>query len=113
MSVVSGGGRTRVEGTVFGQLRAHLLEAWGSRFNVQLEDHLAVFRYVDQPGMLGRVGTMLGEAPVNIVSAAVGWKEGDEGEAVMVVTADGPVRQEVVDSIASTDGFVAGRTVSI
>ena len=35
-------------------------------------DHLAVFRYADQPGMIGRVGTVFGEHGVNIVSAAVG-----------------------------------------
>ena len=40
-------------GTVFGRrARPHLLEAWGARFNVQLEDHLAIFRYRDQPGLL-------------------------------------------------------------
>jgi D-3-phosphoglycerate dehydrogenase len=114
VSVVSGSATTRVVGTVLGSRhRPHLLEAWGSRFNVQLEPHLAIFRYSDQPGMLGRVGTMLGDARVNIVSAAVGWKEGDEGEAVMVVTADGAIPQEVVDSIIATDGFVAGRTISL
>ena len=65
--------RTRVVGTTLGsQHPPHLLEAWGSRFNVQLEQHLAIFRYEDRPGMLGRVGTMLGEAGINIVSAAVG-----------------------------------------
>jgi D-3-phosphoglycerate dehydrogenase len=114
VTVVGGGSRSRVVGTVLGSRnRPHLLEAWGSRFNVQLEDHLAVFRYADQPGMLGRVGTMLGEAGVNIVSAAVGWKEEDGGDAVMVVTADGPVPQEVVDGIVATDGFIAGRTISL
>ena len=30
--------------------RPHLLEAWGQRFNLQLEDHLALFRYRDLPG---------------------------------------------------------------
>ncbi len=51
----------RVVGTVLSRVnRPHLLEAWGSRFNVQLEAHLAIFRYRDQPGMLGRVGTELG-----------------------------------------------------
>ena len=35
-------------------------------------DHLAIFRYADQPGMIGRVGTAFGEHGVNIVSAAVG-----------------------------------------
>jgi D-3-phosphoglycerate dehydrogenase len=94
--------------------RPHLLEAWGSRFNVQLEPNLAVFRYSDQPGMLGRVGTMLGEAGVNIVSAAVGWKPDEGGgDAVMVVTADAAIPPDVVDSIVSTDGFLAGRTVSL
>ena len=116
VTVVSGSERTRVVGTVLGSRnRPHLLEAWGSRFNVQLENNLAVFRYTDQPGMLGRVGTMLGDAGVNIVSAAVGWKpeEVSEGDAVMVVTADAAISQDVVDSIAATDGFVAGRTISL
>jgi D-3-phosphoglycerate dehydrogenase / 2-oxoglutarate reductase len=116
VNVVSGGAGTRVVGTVFGHRhRPHLLEAWGSRFNVQLEDHLAVFRYRDRPGMLGRVGTVLGEAGVNIVSAAVGRGPDDDdgGEATMVVTADAPVPQEVVESIVASDGFEAGRTVSL
>ena len=116
VTVVSGSDRTRVVGTVLGSRhRPHLLEAWGSRFNVQLEQHLAVFRYTDQPGMLGRVGTMLGDAHVNIVSAAVGWKPDDGGgqDAVMIVTADAAIPQDVVDAIAATDGFVAGRTVTV
>jgi D-3-phosphoglycerate dehydrogenase / 2-oxoglutarate reductase len=117
VNVVGGGASTRVVGTVFGRRnRPHLLEAWGSRFNVQLEDHLAVFRYRDMPGMLGRVGTALGEAGVNIVSAAVGRRpDGEEAgsEATMIVTADAPIPQEVVDEIVATDGFVTGRTVSL
>jgi D-3-phosphoglycerate dehydrogenase / 2-oxoglutarate reductase len=118
VSVVSGGRRTRVVGTTLGRLhRPHLLEAWGSRFNVQLEHHLALFRYSDVPGMLGRVGTTLGQEGINIVSAAVGQRpEGESaagGEAAMIVTADAPIPQEVVDGIVSTDGFVDGRTVSL
>ena len=35
------------------------------------------------------------------------------GDAVMVVTADAAIPQDVVDGIADTDGFVAGRTVSL
>jgi D-3-phosphoglycerate dehydrogenase len=119
VSVTSGDATTRVVGTTLGRKhRPHLLEAWGSRFNVQLEQHLAVFRYRDQPGMLGRVGTALGEAGVNVVSAAVGLRpdDGEEsasGEAVMVVTADSPVPQQVVDALVASDGFVEGRTVSL
>jgi D-3-phosphoglycerate dehydrogenase / 2-oxoglutarate reductase len=116
VSVVSGGQRTRVVGTALGRThRPHLLEAWGSRFNVQLESHLAVFRYEDRPGMLGRVGTELGNRGINIISAAVGRQLQDEaaGGAVMLVTADSPVPRDVVDRIVATDGFAAGRTVSL
>ena len=88
--------------------RPHLLEAWGQRFNLQLDEgaHLALFRYCDLPGMMGRVGTVLGERGVNISSAAVGRQPpGDDGRrdevAVMVVTTDSPVPRDVVDEIAA------------
>jgi D-3-phosphoglycerate dehydrogenase len=117
VTVVSGGARARVVGTTLGQLhRPHLLEAWGSRFNVQLERELAIFRYEDRPGMLGRVGTVLGEEGINIVSAAVGRRpesEASDGGAVMLVTADSPVPAAVVDRIVASGGFEAGRTISL
>ncbi len=102
VTVVSGGGeRTRVVGTVLGRRdRPHLLEAWGSRFNVQLEDHLAIFRYEDRPGMLGRIGTAFGERGVNIRSAAVGMGKEDDGQAVMLVVSDA-VPQELVDELVA------------
>jgi D-3-phosphoglycerate dehydrogenase len=117
VAVVSGDRRERVVGTVLGHRnRPHLLEAWGQRFNLQLEHHLAIFRYSDVPGMVGRVGTAFGEQGVNISSAAVGHAPGgreDDGLAVMVVTTDQPVRQDVVDGLASADGFVGGRAVEL
>jgi len=95
--------------------RPHLLEAWGQRFNLQLEPHIAFFRYRDVPGMIGRVGTCFGEQGINISSAAVGHtpEDGDKGLAVMVVTTDEPVPDAVVEQIVGTDGFVAGRAVAL
>jgi D-3-phosphoglycerate dehydrogenase len=121
VTVTTGEERTRVTGTVVGRhARPHLLEAWGQRFNLQLEPHLAVFRYRDQPGMVGRVGTALGDAGVNIASAAVGHIPDDDGtgtgnggEAVMVLTTEEPVPQEVVDGLCGGGDFTAGRAVSL
>jgi D-3-phosphoglycerate dehydrogenase len=113
----SGTHTTRVVGTVLGRRnRPHLLEAWGSRFNVQLEDQLAVFRYRDQPGMLGRVGTALGDAGINIVSAAVGREPSGEtaaGQAVMVVTTDAPVPPAVLGELLATPHFTDARAVTL
>jgi D-3-phosphoglycerate dehydrogenase len=55
---------------------------------------------------------------INIVSAAVGRQpEGQAADAerlaAMVITTDAPVPPEVIDEIASGEGFVAGRAVSL
>jgi D-3-phosphoglycerate dehydrogenase len=120
VTVFSGGERARVVGTTLGQLhRPHLLEAWGQRFNLQFDDdHLALFRYRDLPGMVGRVGTCLGEHGINISSAAVGRQPpGEDGGpvelAVMAVTTDVPVPDTVISEIASAEGFLDGRAVAL
>jgi D-3-phosphoglycerate dehydrogenase len=117
---VTGGDRTgRVVGTNLGQRnRPHLLEAWGQRFNVQLEDHITLFLYRDLPGMIGRVGNVFGEHGINIVSAAVGRQpDGDSPGngrlAAMAITTDVAVPEGLVDEIVSSDGFEAGRSVTL
>jgi D-3-phosphoglycerate dehydrogenase len=117
VTVVSGDERVRVVGTVVGRRnRPHLLEAWGQRFNLQLEDHIALFRYSDLPGMIGRVGTVFGEHGVNISGSAVGRLPDEEGAATeslaaMVVTTDEAVPREVVEKIVALEGFADGRAV--
>jgi D-3-phosphoglycerate dehydrogenase / 2-oxoglutarate reductase len=122
ITVVCGGERSRVVGTTLGRMhRPHLLEAWGQRFNLQMDEgHLALFRYQDVPGMVGRVGTAFGEHGVNISAAAVGRAPpgADDGRgggdlAVMAVTTDSPVPRAVIDEIVASSGFLAGRTVAL
>ncbi len=119
VTVASGETSVRVAGTVVGRRnRPHLLEAWGQRFDVQLEDHITLFRYMDLPGMLGRVGTIFGKHGINIVSAAVGRQpdEASPGEgrlAAMVITTDSPVPRGVLDEVVAGEGFEAGQTVTL
>jgi D-3-phosphoglycerate dehydrogenase len=116
VAVVSGDERNRVVGTVLGSRhRPHLLEAWGQRFNLQLEEHLAFFKYRDVPGMIGRVGTAFGNAGINIASAAVGYTGDSDTDdcAVMVVTTGSPVMQAVLDELLAQEEFVAARAVSL
>lgn len=117
VTVASSSHSATVAGTVIGNLhRPHLLEAWGQRFQVQLEDHVTMFRYHDRPGMLGRVGTRFGEHGVNIVSSIVGRQpDGSDHEpyAAMVITTDAAVPDALVREIAASDGFVAGVSVTL
>jgi len=119
VEVTAGESRLRVAGTLIGRRnRPHLIEAWGQRFDVQLENHVTLFRYQDLPGMLGRVGTAFGQHGVNIVSAAVGRQPeedpgGDGRMAAMAITTVSPVPTEVVDEIVRSEGFFAGQTVAL
>jgi D-3-phosphoglycerate dehydrogenase len=119
VTLTSGGHSVRVVGTLIGRRnRAHLLEVWGQRFAIQLDEHITMFRYRDVPGMIGRVGTSFGEHGINIVSAAVGHQppsaqEQDDGLAVMAMTTDAAVPQQVIDELVASDGFEAGHTVSL
>jgi D-3-phosphoglycerate dehydrogenase / 2-oxoglutarate reductase len=63
-----------------------------------LKGFLLFIRNKDVPGVIGRVGTILGEKKVNIASFALGRNQ-QAGEAVGLVNIDEPVSQEVLDEI--------------
>ena len=97
-------------GTTFGPRHVpHLVSVYGQAFNIELAPNLAIFRYSDLPGMIGKVGTVLGEHGINIASTAVGREPGHRPVrhagpgtgrlAVMVVTVDSPVPPEVIEEI--------------
>jgi D-3-phosphoglycerate dehydrogenase len=118
VSVIGGESVARVAGTTFGrQHRPHLVEAWGQRFNLQMEDDdIVLFRYRDTPGMIGRAGMCFGAHGVNINAAAVGHvpeNGGNSGSAVMVLTTDKHVPDSVLEEILSVDGFFEGRYVAL
>jgi D-3-phosphoglycerate dehydrogenase len=124
VTVVAGGQRFEVAGTIFGPRNVpHLVSAYGQSFNIELARHLAIFRYSDVPGMIGKVGTVLGEHGINIASTAVGRAPDHEPDApagggsgrlaVMVVTVDSPVPAEVIGAITAIEGFEGGRAVTL
>jgi D-3-phosphoglycerate dehydrogenase / 2-oxoglutarate reductase len=124
VAAVADGRRIEVAGTTFGpRHRPHLVSAYGQSFNIELMKHLAVFRYSDVPGMIGKIGTVLGEHGINVASTAVGREPDHEPDspagggsgrhAVMVVTVDSPIPDEVIREVVSFEGFQDGRAVTL
>lgn len=62
------------------------------------EEHMIVLNYPDKPGALGKIGTILGEANVNIGNMNLGRRE-KEGEAMVVLSVDSPASDEIVSQI--------------
>jgi D-3-phosphoglycerate dehydrogenase len=109
----SGEDEVEVAGTGVGpRNEPYLVSVWGESFYLPFAGHIAVFRYADRPGMIGRVGSIFGEEGVNIVSAAVGAEEDGE-RAVMALTTDAAVNEETIAKILELDGFSIGRSVDL
>jgi D-3-phosphoglycerate dehydrogenase len=93
-----------VSGTTIGpEPRLFLAGALGYGIDIELAEHMAFLRYTDMPGVIGRVGTMFGEAGVNIANMAVSrTKEG--GTALMAFSIDTPATPELGERLRAA-GF--------
>jgi D-3-phosphoglycerate dehydrogenase len=63
--------------------------------------YMAFFRYEDIPGMIGKIGTILGDRNINIAHMQVGRRK-IGGEAVMGINVDTPIPEEVMEEIRKT-----------
>jgi D-3-phosphoglycerate dehydrogenase len=116
ISILHGDERERVAGTTLGRRnRPHLLEAWGQRFNLQLDEgtHLTLFRYPNRPGMLGRVGTMLGTHGINISTATQGVQRTDDDMNVVIVVTDSAIPDQVMHDLLADPAMLDGRTLGL
>ncbi|MCL5291702.1 MAG: phosphoglycerate dehydrogenase [Actinobacteria bacterium] len=66
--------------------------------------YMAFFRYEDRPGMIGKVGTTLGQHGINIANMQVGRRKLG-GEALMGVNVDTPISDEVIEEIKAEAGI--------
>ncbi|MBT3381636.1 MAG: phosphoglycerate dehydrogenase [Lentisphaerae bacterium] len=90
-----------VAGTCFDGKDARIVQIDGFFVDVKPAEYLLVMFYPDQPGMVGRFGTLLGEADINIGNMAVGRQE-RRGQAAVVLTLDDPVPEDVLEKIRSS-----------
>ena len=104
-------GHTEVGGTlVQGEPRIVFID--GFWVDVPVEGHLLLTKHQDKPGLVGRVGTLLGEHDVNISSMQVGRLH-PRGEALMILTLDDPVPDEVRARIGAFADINAVRTARL
>lgn len=68
--------------------------------------------HTDQPGMVAKVATILGQQDINISTMGVG-RLGVRKDAVMVMTLDDPISQEVVSMLCDQDGVYTADFVSL
>jgi D-3-phosphoglycerate dehydrogenase len=80
--------------------------------DLTLTEHLAFFRYVDRPGVVGVLGRILGEHGINIAGMQVA-RDTRGGHALVALTVDSALPAAVLETIISEIGAESGRAVDL
>ncbi len=109
-----GGDRpAHVAGTLFGRRAApRIVGIDDHSVDVPPARHMVVVRNTDEPGMIGTVGTVLGQAGINISDMDVGTNA-DGAPALMVISTASAVPREVVERLRAEPGVLDARAIEL
>jgi D-3-phosphoglycerate dehydrogenase len=110
---LSNGKSLKVDGTLMGIRKVEKIIAV-DQFDLDLPptDNLLFLRYTDRPGIVGAVGNILGTAKVNIAGMQVA-RDSAGGEALMALTVDSAISDELIAAVAKETGAGSVRTVTL
>ncbi len=107
------GNEQTIAGALFGtQNEGRITEINGFRVEAILHGHLLVTRNKDVPGVIGRIGTSLGERGHNIGSFHLGRRERG-GEAMAVIETDASLGKETLDELRSLTEVISAREIKL
>lgn len=110
--VTSVKGEHVVSGALFGHNEGRITEIDGFRIEATPSGHMVLMHNKDVPGVIGRVGTILGESGVNISRFHLGRKERG-GEAVAVIETDAPVDDKTLEALRAFDQIISARQIEL
>jgi D-3-phosphoglycerate dehydrogenase / 2-oxoglutarate reductase len=102
----------KVSGTLLNGFGPRIVKVDEYPIDVVPEGHLLLIQHQDQPGVIGRVGTLLGTRNVNIASMQVGRKQ-IGGQAIMMLTVDKPVSPDILAQLAQLDDIRSVREIDL
>ena len=105
-------GQRKVSGTIFGNKDARIVGVDEYRMEVTPAGYMIVTMHKDRPGVIGNVGTILGNNDINIAGMVVG-REAIRGEAIMILNVDGAVPQPVLKEMIEKAGLYDARYVKL
>jgi D-3-phosphoglycerate dehydrogenase len=104
--------RGRVGGTLFGRDDARIVSIDNFAIEAVPEGHMLLFSNQDTPGVIGRIGTIFGNANINIAGFRLG-RTAPHGNAVCVVNVDSAIPPDVLDAIRALPNLISVKTVNL
>jgi len=109
------GGQSHATATVIHGEQPRLLEFDNIDIEAPLEGNLLVCRNLDVPGVIGKIGTILGEQGVNIANFALGRERvgAKPVKALAVVQVDAPVSGRTLDALKTIEALLEAKPVQL
>ena len=110
---VKGNGTThQLAGTIFNKDVVKLVQLDNFSMETVPAKHMLIIPHSDKPGMIGQVGTILGEYLINVAGMQVGRGE-IGGKAIMVMAVDDVVSEAALEKMRKIEGIFDVRYVSL
>ncbi|WP_144097609.1 phosphoglycerate dehydrogenase [Croceicoccus sediminis] len=104
-------GERTVAGTLFGKSQPRLVDIFGIGIEADLDGHMLYISNEDAPGFIGRIGSILGEAGINIGTFHLG-RRATGGEAVLLLSVDQEIPESVLKTICDAQGVRTVKALS-
>lgn len=112
LSAIGSLGEHSVTGALLGDGEIHITSIDEFPVNVPPSHHMLFTLHRDMPGIIGKIGSLLGSFNVNIASMQVGRKI-VRGDAVMVLSLDDPLPEGILEEITQVSGIRDAYTVTL
>jgi D-3-phosphoglycerate dehydrogenase len=100
-----------IAGTIGAGGRPRIIEVRDIPMDLEVTPHMLFIRNVDKPGFIGHLGTLLGEAHVNIATFNLG-REHAGGDAICVVAVDEAITDDVLAAVRALPNVLRAHRLS-
>lgn len=102
----------KVSSTLIGRHKPRLVKIDDFYIDTTPSGHILVINSIDKPGVIGKVGTILGNNDINIASLQYGRKH-EGGEAVLVLNIDSKIPANILNELVKEEEIVQAKTVEL
>ncbi len=110
IAVTANGKTQTVQGTLFGE-EGRIVTINNYRVDVDPHARILICPHINRPGVIGTIGSLLGDNKINISGMQVGKTE-IAGTSMMVLTIDNEIPAEIINKISSLDGIFDAKLVN-
>ena len=112
MTVQTNVGTNKARGALFSRRDPRIIELNGYPLEIVPEGYMLVLSNVDKPGVVGNIGTLLGQHSINIARMQFG-RDVPGGKVVSVISIDSPASPEILDKIRKLPNVLSVKQIKL